>query len=221
MAYRNITSFLGHCWIGSEDIRKISEKFPAKMYDVDVYFTDGSQKPLMACTGKERNVEKIVISYLDGTGTVDPDPYIQHIYGPVDAEEFIKGTFDRNPVLHFFERCKDEFHEQTRNEDPRNIAMFREAARKRFVDFVGMNGVDTGKKDGTLHIPLNIFNKAGRKNLLKILENLDNDGIMVFVDVEFDRSTIDQLQRLDTEMELIRVEDEVVASEEMEEEEEF
>lgn len=218
MAYRNITSFLGHRWIGKEDIRKITEKFPSERYDLDVYFTDGSLKPLARCSGKEHNIEKIVISYLDGTGTVDPDPYIQHIYGPVDADEFIRGTFDRNPVLHFFERCKDEFHSQTRNEDPRNIAMFREAARKRFVDFVGMTGVDAGKKDGTLHIPLNIFNKAGRKNLIKILENLDKDGIMVFVDVQFDRSTIDQLQRLDTEMELIRVEDEV-SSEPMEEEE--
>lgn len=218
MAYSNITSFIGHRWIGEADIKHITETFPANLYDVDVFFTDGSQKPLANCNGKERNIEKIVISYLDGTGTPDPDPYIQHIYGPLNGFDFVAGTFDRNPRLHFFERCKDEFHSQTRNEDPRNIAMFREAARKRFVDFVGMTGVDSGKKDGTLHIPLNIFNKAGRKNLIKILENLDKDGIMVFVNVEFDRSTIDQLQRLDTEMELIKVEDEV-ASEPIEEEE--
>lgn len=217
MAYANLLSVFGHRWISADGIRHITETFPDKMYDVDVYLVDGSQKPLAKCTGLERNIEKIEISYIDGTGKVDPDPYIQHIYGPVDGKEFVTGTFDRNPRLHFFERCKDEFHTQTRNEDPRNIAMFREAARKRFVTFVGMDGVDSGKKDGTLHIPLNIFNKAGRRNLIKFLENLDSDGIMVSVEVEFDRSTIDQLQRMDTEMELIRVEDEVEKSMEPEE----
>jgi len=209
MAYRNIASLFGGRWIRPEDIRVITWKFPAKLYDVEVYFTDGSSKPLAECTGKERNVEKIVISYIDGTGKQDIEPYVEHVYGPVNGHQFLAGTFDRNPVLYFYERGKDEFHPQTRNEDPRSIAMFREAARRRFVDFVGMDGVDTGKKDGTLHIPLNIFNKAGRKNLLRILENLDNDGINVFVDVEFDHSTIDQLQRLDTEMELIRVEESI------------
>lgn len=216
MSYRNFATFLGARWIGKEDIKVITDKFPDRMFDVDVYFTDGSQKPLATCTGKEHNIEKIVIAYLDGVGNKDKDPYVEYVYGPVNGADFLNGTFDRNPVLYFYERCKDEFHPQTRNEDPRTIAMVREAARRRFVDFVGMNGVDTGKKDGTLHIPLNIFNKAGRKNLLSILENLDSDGINVFVDVEFDHSTIDQLQRLDTEMELIKVEQKV-ASEPVEE----
>lgn len=207
MSYKNITGFLGHRWIGKYDIDTILKEFPASEFDVDVSFTDDRNDiPLKDCTGRESNIDAITIYYKDGTCRRDPNPYRRSVTGPVNAMDFLEsGIGDRRPKTYFFLRSKNRtVFPNTRNEDPETFRNLRRDVREKFVHWVHMDGMESALSDtdgGTLRIPVNCFAGADKKNLLRFIETLDTDGIQTFLTVHFERSTSDQLQRLDTEME--------------------
>lgn len=206
MSYRNRLAMFGHLWIEKEAIDIILDKFPEQHYSVVVTFTGKPDLMLRECTGKETDIDSIMIYYKDGTDKLDPEPFRWHVTGPVNAMDFLHSTVgDSNPITYFFNRSKGEHNPQTRNESPEDVAAIRSAVRRKFVNFVHMNGIEDSRTAGDgnapLSIPVNCFKPGDRNNLLRFIETLDCDGIQVYVDVRFDRSSIDQLQRLDTEME--------------------
>lgn len=204
MAYRNRFGPLGHRWIEPNGIQLIVSHFPENRYSITVSFTDGTpDMPLSKCTGYERNLDTLTIRFKDANGRRDPDPFVWEITGKLDATFFIYSTPpDINPVTFFFNRCKTSMYPQTENEDPGTVLSLRKEARAKFANYVHMSGIDDRAGSGdSLTIPVNCFTGEGRTNLLRFLANVDKDGIQVFVDVRFDRATVDQLQRLDTDME--------------------
>lgn len=203
MSYRNIFSVFGAKWIDKSDIESVLKRYPESSFDVYVVFSDDkSDKPLSECTGRETNVEKIVIAYRDGTFKADPDPYIYYIEHPFNVTYFL--TSDDNKY-HFASRCKNKAAwPQTRNEDPKDILAMRTAVREKFVHYMQMSDIDweAGKEpDAPVYIPVNAWKNADRARIIRFLERLDCDGVQTIVKVKFDTATIDQLQRLDTEME--------------------
>lgn len=204
MAYRNILGRFGHRWIGEYDRARIIREFPESDYSVEVAFADGKSDMLLKdCTGKETSVDSIMIYYKDGTGRRDPEPFRWHVHGPVSWFDLNSTVGDSNPKTYFWNRSKNrQLFPQTRNEPVKDIVAIRREVRAKFVNFLHMNGIDD-RTDGSgmLRVPVNCFNEDARKNLLRFLGTLDMDGIQTFVTVHFERSTIDQLTRLDTEME--------------------
>lgn len=208
MSYKNILGRFGHRWIGDFDRTMILKEFPESDYSVEVTFTDGKSDMLLKdCTGRETNVDAIMIYYKDGTNRRDTDPFRWQVTGPIGWNEFLHSTVgDSNPLTYFFTRCKDrKLFPQTRNEPVEDINAIRRDVREKFVHFLHMDGIDEkkgNKKDvSVLRVPVNCFSGPARNNLIRFLETLDKDGIQTFVTVHFERSTIDQLTRLDTEME--------------------
>ena len=205
MAYKNIAGVFGHKWVTQYDIDTILKEFPESRYSTWVTFTDGkSDMPLRECTGTERNIDTLVISYKDGTNTPDPDPYVKIIVEPLDATRMLNDLPDANPISHFFKRAKGDMFPSTRNEQPSVINSVRTVVRAKFKHFVHMDGMEDPRfsHDGaTMRIPVNCFDSDGRKNLLRFLEHLDKDGILTFVEVKFDCASLDQLERVDTEIE--------------------
>lgn len=207
MSYRNITGIIGHRWIGQYDIDTILKEFPESDFDVEVTFTDGkSDIMLKDCTGRESNIDSITIYYKDGTSRRDPDPFRWQVTGVINAMDFLNCTVgDSNPRTFFYLRSKNhKVFPNTRNEEPESFRQLRKDVREKFLHWVHMDGMESKLADtdgGAMRIPVNCFSGPEKKNLLRFIETLDRDGIQTFLTVHFDRSTSDQLQRLDTEME--------------------
>lgn len=220
MSYRNIFSIFGAKWIDKTDIDVILKKYPETDFDVSVVFSDSkSDMPLRDCDGNETNVERIVFSYKDGTGTPDPEPYTHYLSDKFDLAYFL---ISADHEAHFASRCKDrKVWPQTRNEDPKEILKMRTAVREKFVHFMQMSNIDWkfgDKPDAPVYIPVNSWKNSDRGKILRFLERLDSDGIQTVIEVRFNTATIDQLQRLDTEMEFGDLDEVLAISEEAENE---
>lgn len=204
MAYSNFFSFLGRKWIAPEALEVILKKYPASGYRTFVEFADGSEMSLADCDGSERNVAAIIIAYNDGTTAVDPDPYIHPVSGRIELADLYDGTFGAS--AHFFVRSKHhELFPHTRNDSIKTLNKYRSMVREKFCNFVHMNGMESPVLHKTdtddMEIPVNIFRPEDRANLIRFLSTLDTDGVPATLTVHFTRSTVDQLERLDTEME--------------------
>jgi hypothetical protein len=204
MSYKNFLGRFGHRWFTDYDRKMVLIDFSADEYDVEVTFTDDKpDTPLKDCTGTETNVDAIMIYYKDGTGRRDPEPFRWQVTGVFHWGDFSTTVGDSNPRTYFWNRSKNrKLFPQTRNEPVTDIVAIRREVREKFVNFIHMNGIDdNSNKTGVLRVPVNCFNDDARKNLIRFLNTLEMDGIQTFLTIHFERSTIDQLTRLDTEME--------------------
>lgn len=204
MSYKNILGRFGHRWFMEFDRKMVLHDFPETDYSVEVTFTDGKPDTLLKdCTGTETNIDAIMIYYKDGTNLRDPEPFRWQVTGVFHWSDFSAVVGDSNPKTYFWTRSKNrKFFPQTRNEPVADIVSIRREVREKFVNFIHMNGIDdNSNKTGVLRVPVNCFNDDARKNLIRFLNTLDMDGIQTFLTIHFERSTIDQLTRLDTEME--------------------
>ena len=204
MSYKNIFGRFGHHWFTEYDRKMVLIDFSADEYDVEVTFTDGKpDMPFADCTGTETNIDAIMIYYKDGTGRRDPEPFRWQVTGVFHWSDFSTTVGDSNPKTYFWNRSKNrQFFPQTRNEPVADIVSIRREVRGKFVNFIHMNGIDDSRNNaGVLRVPVNCFNDDARKNLIRFLNTLDMDGIQTFLTIHFERSTIDQLTRLDTEIE--------------------
>lgn len=205
MSYKNILGRFGHRWFMEFDRSMVIHEFPESDYSVEVTFTDGKPDMMLKdCTGTETNVDAIMIYYKDGTGTRDPEPFRWQVTGPFHWSDFSAMVGDSNPRTYFWTRSKNrQLFPQTRNEPVEDIVSIRREVREKFVNYLHMNRIQdrTESDTGSLRVPVNCFDEDARKNLLRFLATLDMDGIQTFVTIHFERSTIDQLTRLDTEME--------------------
>ena len=222
MAYKNVTGIFGHEWISEAAVNLILKELPESHYKVWVRFTDDKNDILLKdCTRKERNLDCIVIEYKDGTNRLDPDPYIRHIDGPVNPFNVVYDS-SFGALAFFSRRCKEPMYPLTRNEDPKDIKRMRQWIRHKLAGFLQVSEVSLYKdKDGPLDFAVNFMDDAYRARLIRLLENLDYDGAWITVNVNFPYATIDQLQRLDNEMELIKVGEEFEMSEQQGEANEF
>ena len=200
MAYRNLTGLFGHRWISDYDKDSILRKFPKNLYDVSVRFTDDrNDMPLDQVTGAERNIDRILIHYKDGTSRLDPDPYQYVVEWPVNSQ-FV----NQDAYKFFYDRQKLAIRPQTRNEDPEVIRNVREQVRQKLKYYLHMNDVEPESEAGPdkpLNVLVNAFIGENRKNLLRFLAELDKDGINTVVSIDFSCASVDQLQRVDTMME--------------------
>ena len=199
MAYRNFFGIFGHRWISQYDIDYIYREFPSSNYTVFVEFA-GECKDLVDCTGDERDVERITIGFKDGTNRCDPDPYTYDVDCPVDSQYIVSSA-----KSHFYARGKTVSHPQTRNEEPGVIARVRGTVREKLRHYLNATGLEASSVEGpeeSLDILVNAMDSEGRKNLCRLLSNVERDGIKCVVQFRFDMSTVDQLQRLDTDMEV-------------------
>ena len=205
MAYRNILGLFGHRWIGEHDREMILQDFPGDEFIVEVSFTDGKPDRLLElCDGKETSVDAIMIYYKDGTCTRDPSPFRWQVTGPVRWLDLRCPVGDSNPKTYFYNRSKDrKLFPQTRNEPEADTEAVRRTVRGKLANYLHMGGIENrpGFDIGPLRVPVNCFCGEARKNLLRYLESLDGDGVQTFVTIHIERATIDQLTRLDTEME--------------------
>ena len=219
MSYRNIFSIFGAKWIDQNDIEMVLKKYPESDFEVYVTFSDKSDMFLKDCTGKETNVEKIVFAYRDGTNKLDPEPFIYYVCSPFNITYFLTSC---DIDAHFASRCKNrKVWPQTRNEDPKEILKMRTAVREKFVHYMQMSDIDwkVGEQpDAPVYIPVNSWKNSDRGKILRFLERLDSDGIQTVIEVRFNTATIDQLQRLDTEMEFGDLDEVLEISEEAERE---
>lgn len=198
MAYRNFLGIIGHRWISRFDMEYLQKELPVSTYRILVEFA-GDCLELHECDGTERDVERLVVYFKDGTNRVDPDPFTYTVHGPVDAT-YVAGM----ARTHFYMRGKTQSHPQTRNEDPAVIRAVRGTARAKLRHHLEATGLDATCVEGPeepLEILVNAMGDEGRKKLCRILGSLDRDGLKCVVQFRFDMSTVDQLQRLDTEME--------------------
>ena len=84
--------------------------------------------------------------------------------------------------------------------------MMRTAMRHKLAEFLKVSeGPSCMKKDAPLDFMVNLMDQEQRFKLIGLIENLDGDGIWMSVEVKFPNSTIDQLQRLDTDIELEKI----------------
>lgn len=200
MAYRNLTGLFGHRWISDYDKVSILSKFPKNLYDVSVRFTDDKDDiPLDQVTGAERNIDRILIHYKDGTNRLDPDPFQYIVEWPVNSQIVNQFAFK-----FFYDRQKLAIRPQTRNEDPEVIRKMREQVRQKLKYYLHMNDVEPESEAGPdkpLDVLVNAFIGENRKNLLRFLAELDKDGINTVVSIDFSCASVDQLQRIDTMME--------------------
>ena len=200
MAYRNLTGLFGHRWISDYDKESILRKFPKKFYDVSVRFTDDqNDMPLEQVTGVERNIDRILIHYKDGTNRLDPDPFQYIVEWPVNSQ-IVNQFADK----FFYDRQKLAIRPQTRNEDPEVIHSMREQVRRKLKNYLHVNDVEPESEAGPdrpLDVLVNAFAGENRKNLLRFLAELDKDGINTVVSIDFSCASVDQLQRIDTMME--------------------
>lgn len=206
MAYKNITGIFGHEWISELSVKMILKQLPESHYNVWVSFTDSKNDlALKECTRKERNLDRITIEYKDGTNRHDPDPFTWLIFGPVDGFDLLHDSiFGANGF--FARRCKCPAWPQTRNENPKDIFMMRTAMRHKLAEFLKVSeGPPYLKKDAPLNFMVNLMDQEQRTKLIGLIENLDGDGIWMSVEVKFPNSTIDQIQRLDTDIELQKI----------------
>lgn len=220
MSYRNIFSVFGAKWIDKSDIDVILKKYPETDFDVSVVFSDNkSDMPLRDCDGSETNIKSIMFSYKDGTGKPAPEPYYHYIGKKFDLAYFLCSD---DHEAHFASRCKDrKVWPQTRNDDPDEIKKMRRDVREKFIHYMQMSGIDweAGKQpDAPVYIPVNSFKPSDRGKITRLIERIDHDGVPTVVEVRFDVATIDQLQRLDTEMEFGDLDEVMAISEEAENE---
>lgn len=204
MAYRNFFHFLGKKWISREALDALIEKYPKSKYRSYIEYGDWDIKYLDECDGSEQNVRTIVIEYNDGTNARDPEPYIYPVSKPFELADLYDGGF--NARSHFFIRSKNhELFPLTKNDSVETMKRYRKEIREKFRNFIHMTGLENPifctDGDEDMEIPVNIFAPEGRGNLLRFLATLDTDGIYTTVNVHFHHSTVDQLERLDTEME--------------------
>lgn len=206
MAYKNITGFFGHEWISEFSVEMILKELPESHYRVWVGFTNGKEKRLLKeCSRKERFLDSIIVEYRDGTNRHDPDPFTWVIFGPVEGFVLLNDSLFGAKSF-FSRRCKSPAWPQTKNEDPRDIFRMRTAMRHKLAEFLRVSERSFfGEKDAPLKFVVNLMNQKQRARLLGLIGSLDGDGIWISVEVEFPCSTIDQLQRLDTEIELQRI----------------
>lgn len=95
----------------------------------------------------------------------------------------------------------------------------RTAVREKFVHYMQMSDIDWkfgDKPDAPVYIPVNSWKNSDRGKILRFLERLDGDGIQTVIEVRFNTATIDQLQRLDTEIEFGDLDEVLEISEEAE-----
>ena len=113
----------------------------------------------------------------------------------------------------------------TKNEDLADIKSMRELVREKLVKFTYMEDLEydlyNRKKDCDLIIPINGFCRFERLRIFKLLEMVDNDEVGVKIEFNISRATIDRLQRLDNDMELILASEDVDATLEIEEDEDW
>ena len=222
MAYKNVTGIFGHEWISEAAVNLILKELPESHYKVWVRFTDNKNDILLKdCSRKERNLDCFIIEYKDGTNRLDPDPYISHIDGPVRPFKIVYDS-SFGALAFFAKRCKEPFYPQTRNEDPKDIKRMREWMRHKLAGFLQVSEVSLYKdKDGPLDFSVNFMDSMHKTRLIGLLENLEPDGAWVSVRVNFPYTTIDQLQRLDNEMELAKIGEEFEMCEQQGETNEF
>ena len=106
-----------------------------------------------------------------------------------------------------------------------DIKSMRELVREKLVKFTYMEDLEydlyNRKKDCDLIIPINGFCRFERLRIFKLLEMVDNDEVGVKIEFNISRATIDRLQRLDNDMELILASEDVDATLEIEEDEDW
>lgn len=224
MAYRNILGPLGHEWIGEYDVQSILKRLPESHYRAVVRFSDNQDDLLLKdCTRKERNIESIIIYFLDGTYRLDPDPFVYHVYGRVSSYDVLWGTGEA--ILYFAYRFKRPYCKYTKNEDLADIKSMRELVREKLVKFTYMEDLEydpeNRKKDCDLIIPINGFCRFERLRIFRLLETVDHDEVRVKIEFDISRATIDQLQRIDNDMEMILASEDVDATLEIEDDEDW
>jgi hypothetical protein len=214
MAYKNIAGLLGHEWISEGDVEIILREFPETHYKVWVEFTtDKSDIPLINCTRKERNLDRLVIGYKDGTNRLDPDPFVWHIDGPVDSYRVVYDSLFGARAF-FVSRSKRPQFPQTRNEDPKVIKKMAIEMRHKLATYLRVSEFTLSKeKNGDLEFSINSLNSRQKTQLVDLIQNLEYDGLWMTVNVHFPYGTIDQFQRLDTCMELAKISEELEESE--------
>lgn len=206
MAYRNITGIFGHEWISDFSVKMILKELPESHYRIWVRFSDSKNDILLKdCTRKERNLDRIIIEYRDGTNRLDPDPFTWHIFSPVDGFELLLDT-PFGAKCFFAKRSKGLAWPQTKNEDPKDIKRMRAMMRHKLAEFLDVSEKTIfEEKDAPLKFMVNSMDFLQKEKLIGLIQSLERDGIWMSVNVNFPYCTIDQFQRLDTEIELEKI----------------